>query len=78
MKPEEKAKEIWFQFFSKQIEVTGNGDGDLCVELAIIVVDEIIKSSPSLPILSENGAYSSDIKESLAYWQEVKREIEKL
>ena len=45
---------------------------------ALIAVDEIIKSSPSLPILSDNGSYSSDIYENNIYWNEVKQEIEKL
>ena len=45
---------------------------------ALITVDKIIKSSTSLPILSDNGSFSSDIEENKIYWNEVKKEIEKL
>jgi hypothetical protein len=47
-------------------------------QCALIAVDEIIKSSPSLPILSDNGTFGSDIEESTKYWNEVKEEIQKL
>lgn len=57
-------------------------DFDMCrgqnIKCALIAVDEIINSSPSLPILSDNGSYGSDIEESTKWWQQVKNEIEKL
>ena len=46
------------------------------IQCAIICVDEIIKSSPSLPILSDAGNYVNDIEESTEYWQEVKQILE--
>lgn len=45
---------------------------------ALICVDEIINSSPSLPILSDNGTFGNDIEESKVYWLSVKKELEKL
>jgi len=44
---------------------------------ALIAVDEIIKSRPSLPILGD-GYILKDIERSAKYWQEVKQEIEAL
>lgn len=45
---------------------------------AIICVDEILNSSPSLPILSDNGSYGSDIELSTDWWRKVKSEIQNL
>lgn len=42
-------------------------------ELAPKVVDEIINSSPSLPILGDGGTFSEDIELSTIYWQAVKQ-----
>jgi hypothetical protein len=47
-------------------------------QCALICVDEILKASPSLPILADNGSFGSDIEESTKWWQQVKTEIEKL
>ena len=46
------------------------------INCAIICVDEILKSSPSLPILSDAGNLVNDIEESTEYWQEVKQILE--
>lgn len=72
MTPQEKAIEIWTKLFQKQIELTGNGDGNLCVELSLILVDEVILSNPHSNPLNTDG-YST-----MEYWQEVKKEIHKL
>lgn len=48
----------------------------LAIQCAIIAVGEIVESSPSLPILSDSGIYSDDIKLSTEYWQQVKQELE--
>ena len=58
MKEKEKAEEL--------IEKFGK-------ELAPKVVDEIINSSPSLPILGDGGTFSEDIELSTIYWQAVKQ-----
>jgi len=73
MKPKEKAQEIFNKMYQVE-DIMGNypmcfDTAKKCTEIAI---DEIINSSPSLPILSDNGTYGSDIEESKLYWQEVK------
>jgi hypothetical protein len=67
MTAKEKAEEIWMKLFQKQIEVTGSGDGNLCVEMALIAVDEIIKLPNAI-----------GIDNLIEYWEQVKQEIEKL
>ena len=76
MTPKEKAEELYCQYdrlfkapFKKHQQLK---------ECALIVVDEIINSSPSLPILGDSGSYGEDIELSKIYWEEVKQEIEKL
>ena len=76
MTPKEKAKElldkydfVYIQNYTSMFEVK---------QCAIIAVDEILNSSPSLPILGDGGTYGEDIELSKLYWQEVKQEIEKL
>jgi len=80
MTPEEKAKEL-FDKYSNPFDRNGcippsealfNSTVKQC---ALIAVDEIISSSPSLPILGDSGIYGEDIELSTKYWQEVKQEI---
>ena len=71
MTPQEKAQEIWMKLFQKQIEVTGSGDGNLCVEMSLIAVDEQIEL---LLNLSQYMAFPDHVK----HLQEIKQEIEKL
>lgn len=67
MTPKEKAEYLWMKMFQKQIEVTGNGDGNLCVEMALIAVNEILESFIiTIP------------KHQNEYWEQVKQEIQKL
>ena len=73
MTPKEKAEEL----VSKMLKEVGY-DTDLAVPCAFIAVDEIINSSPSLPILGDSGSYGEDIELSKTYWEEVKQEIENL
>jgi hypothetical protein len=47
-------------------------------QCALIAVDEIINSSPSLPILGDSGSYGEDIELSKIYWEEVKQEIQNI
>ncbi len=64
MAPKEKAQDIWMKLFQKQIEVTGNGDGNLCVEMALIAINEILESFIiTIP------------KHQTEYWEQVKQEI---
>jgi len=71
MTPKEKAKEIYEKYCNM------NSHCDNAKECALIAVDEIIKSRPSLPILGD-GYILKDIERSAKYWQEVKQEINKL
>ena len=47
-------------------------------QCALIAVDEVLNSSPSLPILGDRGTFGEDIELSKEYWQQVKEEIIKL
>jgi hypothetical protein len=60
MTPKEKSKDLINKFGKK---------------LALKVVDEIIESSPSLPILGDAGLYGEDIQLSTKYFKEVKEEL---
>jgi hypothetical protein len=70
MTPKEKAKELVYKMY-------GVTDYQ-AKQSALIAVDEIISSSPSLPILGDGGTYGEDIELSNKYWIEVKKEIERL
>tara|TARA_R110000822_G_scaffold75692_1_gene182095 strand:+ start:1394 stop:1630 length:237 start_codon:yes stop_codon:yes gene_type:complete len=78
MTPKEKAKELVDRFIpfsmDNHIEKYAIHSGKQC---ALIAVEEIINSSPSLPMY-DGGSFVCDIEESTIYWQEVKQEIEKL
>jgi len=67
MTPKEKAQDIWMKLFQKQIEVTGSGDGNLCVEMALIAVDELIENHNKMKdfLFSEIGYLIT----SPEYWQ---------
>ena len=77
MTPKEKAEELWFKFFHKQIDVSGDGaykysngflHGELAYQCALIAVDEIINELEG----------TNSTKEGLFFWMDVKQEIEKL
>ena len=65
MIPKEKAKEL-VESFINALTVK---------DCALIAVDEIINSSPSLPILGSGGYFYEDIELSSNYYKEVKQEI---
>jgi len=72
----EKAKELIEKFYSKYNNVRKDKKySKEQIRMALICVDEIIASSPSLPILSDNGSFGSDIEESTNWWKEVREEI---
>ena len=78
MIPKEKAIELVKKMFHNlNVKIDQNRINE-AKQCAIIAVDEIINSSPSLPILGDGGTFGEDIELSLVYWQEVKQEIEKL
>lgn len=73
MNPKEKAQELYNKMVvDMSIE---KEQSKLC---AIVAVNEILNSSPSLPILGDGGYLYEDIELSKNYWQEVKSEIEKI
>jgi len=86
MKQKEKAIEL-INKFRQFVGTSKNFEGEdvnnylvskhVAQKAALIAVDLIIESSPSLPILSDNGSFSSDIEENKKYWLQVKTEIEK-
>ena len=79
MTAKEKAKELFDKMYQVD-DIMGNYPMcfDTSKKCALIAVDEIIKASPSLPILSDSGTYGNDIIENNIYWNEVKEEITKL
>lgn len=78
MTPQEKADEL----VKKMYKIMSDSVSDITLyfskKCALIAVDEIINSSPSLPILGDGGTFGEDIELSKSYWQEVKIEIEKI
>jgi hypothetical protein len=81
MTPKEKALELFsiYRFaLSLPNAPLGEDKDSVAKQCALIAVDEIINSSPSLPILGDSGSYGEDIELSKLYWIEVKQEIEKL
>jgi len=82
MTPKEKVKEL-IHSYSKELlrseyRINGFVIDRLVKQCALIAVDELIKSSPSLPVLSDRGSFSTDIEESTRFFQEVKSELQNL
>lgn len=85
MTPKEKAEQLIESFKPYMYCYMGSGMLSDCydekivlynaIKSSLITVDEIINSSPSLPILSESGSLYNDIEESKSFWQQVKKEI---
>ena len=63
--PKEKAKEIFGKmYFADDLMDNYPICFKTAKQCALITVEEIINSSPSLPILSDAGSFVNDIKES--------------
>lgn len=81
MTPQEKAKELYNKMYATQGPEYGITQ-DEAKQCALIAVDEIIKSYPhayDTEITDNNSVYIiTNIRSNIAYWQEVKQEIEKL
>ena len=72
MKPEEKANNLCMRFLIQTTTDIPYGiNKTIAKECALIAVDEIIASNPNLK-------WFSKLNDSIKYWQEVKKEIEKL
>lgn len=83
MNQEEKANDLIHKFRVKLMDSNSDFGEEIIVSVlsqkfALFCINEIIESSPSLPILSDDGIYGSDIQESLVYWQGVKKHLLKL
>ena len=84
MTPEDKAIELLEKLIPHVYNEYDGSDGGKVynakrhtIQCALIAVDEIIKSRPSLPILGD-GYILKDIERSAKYWKEVKQELENL
>ena len=73
MTPKEKAKELYFKFYSKipSIQDEGETQYEASKQCVLIAVDEILKSNPTIIDCDKTEL-------NYKYWQEVKQEIEKL
>ena len=78
MTPKEKAEELIGKYNLLVHIEFGGMDKNLAIQCALIAVDEIINSSPSLPIISDAGSFVNDIEESTEFWQEVREELLKM
>ena len=78
MTPKEQAKELVGKYNLLVPIEFGGMDKNLAIQCALTAVDEIINSSPSLPIISDVGSFVNDIEESTEFWQEVKEELLKM
>ena len=72
MTPKEKADKLvnsmsQFQYFASR---------EIAIKHALITVDEIIESQPSVIFVSENGG-ETEYMDKKKYWEEVKQEIKK-
>ena len=83
MTPKEKAFELIVKMNNQKIsieqfkEASDYARYDLKRKVQI-VVDEIINSSPSLPIQGSGGYFGEDIELSTNWWKKVKQELEKI
>ena len=70
MKAKDKAEEL-----IEKYQIFSINHKKLAIQCALICVDEILKASPSAPILSDKGSFVNDIEESTEWWKQVKQEI---
>jgi hypothetical protein len=76
MEAKEKAKKLVDRYDYTLTYVESKAKAKQC---ALIAVDEIIKANPTNPLTGGYiQLYSDMIDEAIAYWQEVKEEINKL
>ena len=87
MKPKEKAIELVNKFIDyvncwddESADPNYTQAYNYAKQCALIAVEEVLNSRPSLPIEAFGGSINMGecIKLSIQYWQEVKQEIEKL
>lgn len=78
MTPKAKAEELWWKCYNrlehKLSEEYSLHERQVAKELALIAIEEII----SLDIFECNCEWSDEDGDTREYWQEVKRELEKI
>jgi hypothetical protein len=78
MTPKEKAQELILKYL--RIENTNEWWSKVpAKEISLITIDEIIKSNPMIKIrVEKNDCSWIETQSNIEYWQDVKKEIEKL
>lgn len=71
MTPKEKAEELFYKYFDGGKEHQYWIHRVMAKKYALIAIDEIIKANPY-------EVSKTDMDSTIDYWQEVKKEIEKL
>ncbi len=77
MTPKEKADELFDKFYSTIPNDEMGENYKSAKQCALIVVDEIIKSSPARSPINDSSDFMPHFKAN-KYWNEVKQEINKL
>ena len=74
MRPQEKAQELFNKYATYVVMWTGGLEVERqnCKQCALIAVDCIITSNP------HSNPLNTEVYSTMGYWQEVKKEIEKL
>lgn len=82
MTPKRKGKSMIDGFLPEIHKFAGGQEShskEFARRLAIITVDEIIKSGPSSDTLPDvTSIHYDELKEAIRYWEEVKKELQKL
>jgi hypothetical protein len=72
MTPQEKAKELYSKFL-RYVPAEEEFEHEYAKQCALIAVDEILNNNNKIP-----GLLTQDTMHNTWFWQEVKKEIEKL
>lgn len=80
MTPKDKAQELFYKMNDNVLLCQPKyfKSANIAKEIALILVDEIINSSPVLPILGDGRIFGEDIELSTKFWNDVKQELELL
>jgi len=72
MTPKEKAEELYDKFL-RYVPAEEEFEHEYAKQCALVTVDEIINNNTKIP-----GVLPQDTMHNTSFWQEVKKEIEKL
>jgi hypothetical protein len=77
--PKQKANDIFDVNYGLATELNPMASIEVrniyALKISIKNLEEIIASSPSLPILADNGSFGSDIELSTEWWKKVLKEL---